>query len=557
MENAANEKITSLVVLSLLLIPTIQLFYVQAHGAARPSPLASSYNFGAPTVVEHVTGVDDQPSALQLSNSSILVAWRTNRAGPSWIYNIYLKTLNVSSSPPTWLPSVRLTTTGSNSYPSLSQFLNGTIILVWTSNSTGFDNLYFMTNTNRRWSSITQLTSGAFQDESAKIVITPDSTLWLVWERDTPTGLSKPAFYRQIYYKTMSGANSWTADTAITTNLSIDSRSPSVTFSNHGLLWFTWTRNATNAYNIVYRTLNGTIWSSDNVVTNTSSNDSYPFMVQDRNGTMWLFWSRAAIPAVNVLQYQLFDKFSGDVGKTWSVDGQLTTGGTVNNPALDIEPSAIQGYDNRLWLFYSSNQFLQDFDLYYLNSGLVFPVHHVAVTNIQVSPTKAYPWGDAPQNMVTINVTVANLGDYTESTLALTAQAVNKTTITVGTSLMSPLDSNVTTFVLFSWDTLATHASAGRYTIVASIPRITGSTSETIGNAVDNRLANVYLEAVLLPGALAKTYCITIIDASMMGKAFGTTPGSLNWNPDADLDNNGVITIIDFGILAAKFGKCV
>ena len=557
MKNAVDEKIASLVVLSLLLIPTIQLFYAQAHAASGPSPLASSYNFGAPTVIEHVTGVDDQPSALQLSNSSILVAWRTNRAGPTWIYNIYLKTLNVSSSPPTWLPSVRLTTTGSNSYPSLSQFPNGTIILVWTSNSTGFDNLYYMTNTNRRWSSITQLTSGAFLDESAKIVITPDSTLWLVWERDTPTGLSKPAFYRQIYYRTMSGANSWTPDTALTTNLSIDSRSPSVTFSRHGFLWFTWTRNATTAYNIVYRTLNGTIWSGDNLLTNTSSNDSYPYMVQDRNGTMWLFWSRAAIPAVNVFQYQLFDKFSGDAGKTWSVDGQLTTGGTATDPVLDIQPSAIQGYDNRLWLFYSSNQFLQDFDLYYLNSGLVFPVHRVAVTNIQVSPMKAYPWGDAPQNMVTINVTVANLGDYDESTLALTVQAVNKTIITVSTSLMSVLLSQETTFVLFSWDTLATHASAGRYTIVASIPRITGSTSETIGNAVDNKLVSTYAEAVLLPGALAKTYCITIIDAGMMGKAFGTTPSSLNWNPDADLDNKGIITIIDFGILAAKFGKCV
>jgi len=382
-----------------------------------------------------------------------------------------------------------------------------------------------------------------------------DGTLWLVWERQTPTGLIKPAFYYQIYYKTMSAANSWTTDTALTTNLSVDSRSPSAAFSKHGLLWFTWTRNATNVYNIVYRTLNGTIWSSDNVLTNTSFNDAYPYMVQDRNGTMWLFWSRQ--PSPTLPQYQLFDKFSGDVGKTWSVDGQLTTGGTVTDPVLDIEPSTIQGYDNRLWLFYSSNQFIGDFDLYYLNSGQVFPVHDVAVTSIQVTPITRYPWGDAPQKMVTINVTVVNLGDYDESTLALTVQAVNKTSITIGTSLMSTLVAGSSTYVLLSWDTLATHASAGRYTIVASIPRITGGTSETIGSAVDNRLANTYAEAVLLPGALAKTYCITIIDAGMMGKAFGTVPGNANWNPDGDLDNNGVITIIDFGILAAKFGKCV
>jgi hypothetical protein len=43
----------------------------------------------------------------------------------------------------------------------------------------------------------------------------------------------------------------------------------------------------------------------------------------------------------------------------------------------------------------------------------------------------------------------------------------------------------------------------------------------------------------------------------MMGRAFGSTPSSIYWNPDADLDRNGIITIIDFGILAARFGKCL
>ncbi len=531
--------------MTVLFLPTIQLLNGQANATAIRA-LASNYNFGASQIVEHVPGQDDQPSSLQSSNGSIWIAWRSNRAGSN---NIYLKTYNGTR----WTTDVRLTTSASNSYPALSQFPNGTIILVWTSNSTGNDNLYYMTWRNGVWSNKVQLTSGAFNDELSHTIITSDARLWLVWERDTPTGLTNPKFYHQIYYKTMSGSNSWTTDTALTTNLS-DSIGPSVTVSRHNLLWFAWARNATTVYNIMYRTLNGTIWSGDNLLTNTSSNDNWPSMLQDRNGTMWLFWSRQQQPVTDVIQNQLFAKFSGDNGKTWSAENQLTSGGTITDPVLDIEPSPIQSSDNRLWLFYSSNQFNLDFDLYYLNSGAIFPVHHVAVTSIQASPSSTYPWGDAPQKMVTINVTVANLGDWDESTLALTVQAVNKTTITVGTVLMDPLFSGDSVNVLVSWDTLATKASQGRYNIVASIPRIVG---ETVGNAVDNKLTSIYAETVLLPGDLDKSTCITIIDAGMMGRAFGSTPSSQYWNSDADLDNNGIITIIDFGILAAKFGKCV
>lgn len=545
-------RIFTLIVLTILFLPTVtQLYLAPAHGIMRQP--ASNYSFGASQAVEHVPGVDVQPSALQLSNSTIWLAWQSNRAGSN---DIYLKTLNVTATPPSWTSSVRITTSGSNAYPSLSQFPNGTIILTWTSNPTGYDNLYFMTYANGRWSSRVQLTSGAFYDEAARTLITTDGTLWVTWERDTPTGLSHPAFYHQIYSKSMSRAGSWTPDTAITTNLSVDSFTPSIAVSKHDLLWFAWARNSTSFTNIVYRTLNGTSWSSDTVLTSAAV-DSSPYMMQDRNGTIWLYWSRQANLSGSTA-YQLFDKFSSNAGQTWSADNQLTSGGTSADPVFDREPSTIQGYDLRIWLFYASNQYNLDYDLYYMNSGNVFPVHDIAVTNIQVTPTSAYPWGDAPQNKVTINVTIANLGDYDESTIAVTIQAINKTSITVGTVLMQIMLSGTTSNALITWDTLATHASAGRYTVVASIPRIlTPGSPETIGNAVDNKLTSKYAEMVLLPGNLKKDGCITIIDAGMMGRAFGTVPASPNWNPDADLDNNGIITIIDFGILAAKFGKCV
>jgi hypothetical protein len=37
--------------------------------------------------------------------------------------------------------------------------------------------------------------------------------------------------------------------------------------------------------------------------------------------------------------------------------------------------------------------------------------------------------------------------------------------------------------------------------------------------------------------------------------AFGSSTGDPNWNPDADLDGNGKINIIDLILLATNFGR--
>ena len=36
--------------------------------------------------------------------------------------------------------------------------------------------------------------------------------------------------------------------------------------------------------------------------------------------------------------------------------------------------------------------------------------------------------------------------------------------------------------------------------------------------------------------------------------AFGSTPSMPNWNPDADLDGNNVINILDLVKIAVRFG---
>jgi len=48
---------------------------------------------------------------------------------------------------------------------------------------------------------------------------------------------------------------------------------------------------------------------------------------------------------------------------------------------------------------------------------------------------------------------------------------------------------------------------------------------------------------------------VDIIDIAIVAVAFGSRPGSINWNPNADLDGNDQINIIDISMAAKEFGK--
>ena len=48
---------------------------------------------------------------------------------------------------------------------------------------------------------------------------------------------------------------------------------------------------------------------------------------------------------------------------------------------------------------------------------------------------------------------------------------------------------------------------------------------------------------------------VNISDFGILSAAFGTRPGDPNWNPIADINEDGSVNISDFGILSAEFGR--
>jgi hypothetical protein len=321
----------------------------------------------------------------------------------------------------------------------------------------------------------------------------------------------------------------------------------------NGTIWVAYSKWQTSGqlYNIDYKTFNGA-WSSERPLTTVNIatfGDTHPDLVQDRNGTIWLFWARELKLGTNAYEDQLFYKFSGDGGSTWTSDNQLLSEGNATLTIDDTQPSAVQAKDRSLWIFYASDAtgLGSAFDIYYIKTNPIYPVHDLAVTGIQASALVTYPYGDAPRPLTTLNVTVADIGDFIEN-IQVRVQAVNSSIFNIGSS-SAFIASGQTHLFTFTWNT--TGAPPARYTIVATV---TPPPGETVGAAQDDSLR---YKAVMVPlkGDINMDGKVNIFDASIMGFAFGSTPTSPNWNPNCDLVLNGKIDIFDFAVLGGNYQK--
>jgi hypothetical protein len=530
--------------IGILMILVFMLVYVPFE--SRPAR-GASVSFSSPQVLQYLPGTNSYPSALQASNGTLWVVWQ------HYLDQIFYTTFDGSS----WSP-VRTLPTGTtfNMSPSMTQLGNGTIMLLWSSNQTGVWHVYYETLNGNVWSKAVQITSGPSNDVFETAVVSRNSALWVFWDR-----IPGPSS-QQVYYKVLTG-NSWSGDNAFTVDSTLNV-TPGATITKDGAIRVVWSKLVAGNYYVYSRVFNGVAWSADTPLTSVATWDLEPAIVQDRNGTIWLFWSRQMQlqGGTNpIFQQKIFSKFSTDNGQTWSGDTQLTFAGDATRPIDDLSPFAVQGntlnvngtIDHGLWVFFSSDLtgLGSNFDIYYLRSSQIYPVHDIAVRGASSFPTRMFPWGLRALNIATatISVTVADLGDFPE-TVSLSVVIQNTTTYSLQpTSFL--ISSGASRVVSFSWN--ASTASPGIYTITGSVAPVPG---ETIGNVGDNTLTSRAL-AILYPGDLNLDGRVSIIDASIFGAAWNSAPGMPNWNPDADISYNAKVDIFDASIFGANWQKSV
>jgi len=142
---------------------------------------------------------------------------------------------------------------------------------------------------------------------------------------------------------------------------------------------------------------------------------------------------------------------------------------------------------------------------------------------------------------VHINVTVENQGDFTES-FNVTAYA-NTTIIHTQNVTLTSGNSTIITFV-WSPDL------KGVYNINATASTVQGESETTDNTFIDGTVR------VTIAGDIAEPFgWVNILDILYFALRFGAGKGEPRYDPVADIDNNGIVSILDILIIAVNFGE--
>jgi hypothetical protein len=514
-----------ILLLSILFISTFMIFQ------AKIAPVHATTTWSSPTQVPLSTLVNTKPSVTADNFTHLWLVYQSSAFGtnPQVHYKIY----NFIG----WTPEAPLTTdTNSNTAPSIYALTNTTLFVAWVSNRTGHQNIWFKTNSGGVWSKESQLTGATQPDNAPSVTQDSGGRIWVAWYRTS----GSTAY---LYYRIFTPGSGWAAEVQLSNNTTPDIL-PSVRGTVDGRVWLAWISLRTGNYQVFVKYFDGSIWSSDTRLTTYTGDDFGPSLVQSRDGTMWVAWSREIKVGPNTFAADLYYKNSTNLGSTWSADTSITTTTTFN----DFNPSLVQStFDKMLYLFWSSDMPTSaGYNLFYSSTG-PFVKHDLAVSSISVSPGKLYAGGlksIGQSPIVSINFTIANLGDPTE-TSQYTLYANSTIVVTGSFTLQSSMSLNVRA----SWNTTGQTACCVQIkAVVASVP----------GEIITSNNVKIWGYVTLLPlGDLDMDGSVDIIDAGILALAFQSTPGTAHWVPAADFNNDGVVDIIDASILAVHFNQSV
>jgi hypothetical protein len=505
----------------------------------RDTKLVSAVAWGSTTPIPGADPYSNMfPKLFQASNGSLWLVWGKQIGTYT---EVYLMVNNGFG----WSGQIAVVNSGGSSDdidPSISQLSNGTIVLVWARGAPGTTNcftgnlyhLYTESYTNGKWSNPSILTQASGDDISPAVTKLRDGRLFLAWSRCTTTN-----GFGDVYYKIFN--NTWGPEATVIAT-SAEEKLPAVTQTYDGRVWVAYSTNVNAGVNqIYYVTWNGTSRTSPVQLTNNANPDDWPSIVQDRSGAISVFWARflpnGTLFGQPSYQFDIFYKNSTDYGNTWSADQPLAT--LINSD--EKQPYVIQDTDKKLYLVYSSNQRLGNpygSPNLYLTISAVVKAHDLGVTS--VTPPSITPRSG---ELVNVTVTVANYGDYTDSsTVNYYANS------TLANSQPVTLAPGQTTTLTLSWN--STGHAPGFYQIKATVLPVPGQIV-TIGNSLNSTLI------LLARGDVNRDGRVDIVDLVLVASHFGAVKGAANYIPNIDLDRDGIIDIVDMSTCGADFGKTV
>jgi hypothetical protein len=172
----------------------------------------------------------------------------------------------------------------------------------------------------------------------------------------------------------------------------------------------------------------------------------------------------------------------------------------------------------------------------------------VAIVNVAASINEAYRgWN------VDINVTAANLGDFTEDfdvTLyyGLSSTIIGGNSSIIGSQHVSLLKPSMTLTLSFRWNTSEV-ACGYNYSLTAVASVVPGEV-----DTVNNVLVGGSIRMKLFGDANGDG-SIDSKDAIVAGASFGVFPGEPHWNPQADFNRDNYVNAKDIIFMGRNFGS--
>ena len=175
---------------------------------------------------------------------------------------------------------------------------------------------------------------------------------------------------------------------------------------------------------------------------------------------------------------------------------------------------------------------------------VVSGVHDIALTGITNSKSGCLPFPTIGQNdTCQINVTVSNLGDYSESfnvTVYVNSIEIQR----IAVIDLAPLTARVLTV---NWSTIG--FAKGSYTISALAEPVIGETNTTNNSVIGETVV------VVVQGDINGDGIVDIFDIVRVAVSFGMTYPNPSWDPNADINNDGTVDIFDLVVVALHFGE--
>jgi len=432
--------------------------------------------------------------------------------------------------------------------PSITSLSNGNMFVVWSANGTGTSQLYYklysgLSSPPLPTSAEIRLTNGPLNDTQPSAVQDRNGRIWVVWNR------SNEIFCK--YFDTTAWSSEFSLPPASSpTDGHYD---PTVIQRKDGRMMIAWAFVPSSTLNgnahLYYTTTDGTLpilpstgipagaWTAaGQFFTDQTYSDEKPSIAQARDGTLYAFWQRFT----TILG--VYWTSSADNGTTWTVPASLD-----NNSVDEFDVTAAQMSDKTIWLFWNKVG-STGIEMWSTTSNAITNVHDVGLTSLSESS-----YFIRSNDVVNVTVGVANFGDFAEST-NLAVQLTTPNTSTVVKTMPLSLAIGQRLIVKFSWNSSQPFFGFwGRYNLTATLQPVP---FESPINQGDNSWSAGLVRISPL-GDLDRNGKVDIGDAARLAFAYGATPSSPLWDPEADIGHYGIINIADAATLAFYYGDGV